>query len=112
MRSPLALVALFFAACSTQVELSPSEVCDNVGYAIASRTLDCTSSATLANARYDAFTATMKCGATKALTADFACSYAVGTASCSEVLALRDDFSAWLARSSTCAHLFPSGGRP
>lgn len=103
-----AAITLF--ACTNESDRELSEVCDNVGFAIASRTLACAGDPELANARYERFASSTRCAVTSPNDVSFDCVRAVNAKRCDEVSALGDDFAAWIATSSTCPSIF--GGAP
>ena len=89
--------------CSGVTDLKDNEPCKNVGYSIASRTLDCTSDPALANARYESFHRATRCQAAQGGEADFECAISLNEATCAEVETYGDDIDLWLARTDTCA---------
>jgi len=98
-----AVVAAASGGCSGVADLSNDEPCKNVGYSIASRTLDCTSDPVRANARYESFRGSTTCIVTQASEVDFECAISVNEATCEDVAMYADDIDLWLSRSASCA---------
>lgn len=104
---------LVFSACATTME--PDDFCQEVGYAIAGRTQDCTGDGELAEARYAAFEENYTCvevdpsdtaGVSGVRPEDlFACPLAIRNLACELVESHGDNLDAWLATSPTCALL-------
>ena len=95
--------ALPLASCFNARDRDASEGCDNVGYAIASRTRACSGDPDLANARYARFAAATRCTLTYSHDEDFACAYTVNAATCAQVAAAGDDIDRWIALDPRCA---------
>lgn len=98
---------LFVAAgcADTWEPMAPSQVCDDVGFAIASRTMECTGDAALAAARSEAFDQAYRCrvqGLEEPIDRYYHCPVSVYGLSCADVEAFGDDLSAWLTASSVC----------
>jgi hypothetical protein len=104
---PIAFAALSLGlvclSCAGVTDISDSEPCKNVGYSIASRTLDCTDDPDLANARYKQFQQGTRCELSDVVPENFDCAIEINTATCDEVAAYGDDLEKWLARSASCS---------
>jgi len=95
--------------CESHRVMDPEQPCLEAGFAIASRTYDCTDDGDLANARYEAFEETFEC-IPHELTDDptipvqdlFHCGYVIRTLSCDEADAFGDELAAWLQVSPAC----------
>lgn len=109
-RLTLAIVlAAAVAACTNESDREAGDVCEQVGFAIASRTLACSGDTTLANSRFEDFQASTQCTSDSVADLYFSCVRAVNTKSCAEVTQLADDFDRWIDTSSTCPPLFGRG---
>lgn len=109
---PAAAVLSLLTACDVLRPVPPDQYCKEAGYAIASRTFECTGDDALANARYERFTEAYSCieydlertnvqgAAEKDL---FHCGLAIGAMTCEEVADCGDDIGCYLTRSPTCA---------
>lgn len=103
----------FLAACGLQ-PMAPDQPCLEVGYAISSRTFDCSEDGELANERFERFTEAFECiehdlsevtrenfeNPEKDL---FHCAFAIRMLTCSEVAARGDDLLSWMDVSPACA---------
>lgn len=104
---------LWLAACATTMEAD--DFCQEVGYAIAARTQECTGDGDLAEARYEAFEAAYTCvevdpddtaGPDGVRPEDlFACPLAIRNVACELADTWDDDLDAWLDASPMCALL-------
>lgn len=95
------------AACKNYEDVEPADICDDVGYAISSRTFSCEKSERLANERFHRFRDQVPCNVTKE-TMSFDCSVSIEALTCEQQAPLGDDFSLWLA-SPSCQALLGSG---
>ena len=115
-RAPPLLLALALAAaaCTNQSDREAADVCEQVGFAIASRTLACSGDTALANSRFEDFQASTQCTSDSVADLYFSCVRAVNAKSCAEVSQLADDFDQWIDTASTCPPLFGRGpgGQP
>lgn len=108
------------AACAglvgcTLVEPMPGDQpCKEVGWAIASRTHDCTGDVALANDRHAAFDDRAECieweaddPALDEIGAEdlFSCAFTLRNLPCETIEALGDDFEAWLETDEACAYV-------
>ena len=112
-----------FSACAFP-EMPPDQACLEAGYAIASRTVECTGDAALANERYDALFEAHTCALTELprRTEDaakhFTCAAAMNDATCADVIDNGDDLDWWLSLDTSCRTIFglegseQPGGRP
>lgn len=83
--------------------------CDQVGYAIALRTLDCTSDDARANERYEEFAETYGCAARGEVeVSDYRCAVGVMETACPAVVG--DPLDEWLAATDGCGELLPGLG--
>ncbi len=96
--------------CPTAVE--PDDFCQEVGYAIAGRTQECTGQTKVAEARYTTFAEAYRCkdwdvADTAVVHAEdlYACPLAIRELPCELVSAYDDDLDAWLEASPMCALL-------
>ena len=97
-------------ACATAIEAD--DLCQEVGYAIASRTQTCTGDADAAEARYTRFEEDYTCvevdpSDTGGVRAEdlYACPLAIRNLACELVDDYGDDLDAWLGASPVCALL-------
>jgi hypothetical protein len=108
-RASVFLSAAILSGCPEEWQDEPASlVCDEVGYAIASRTFACTGDDALALERQGAFGDDFTCIAEgpPAPTADlYHCAVAILDLSCDDVDALGDDLAGWLASSPACAYV-------
>lgn len=108
----LGLVAVGLGAllgCESHRVMDPDQPCLEAGYAIASRTYECTDDNALANARYEAFADDYACiphvlddNGNIPVQDLFHCGYLIRTLSCDDVEAFGDDLDAWLSVSPAC----------
>jgi hypothetical protein len=120
--------------CATLHALPREQPCHEAGYAISSRTFECTGDADLANARYRQFEADYECvplaewhldtgtegsrieGDTGGLTLlpqdSFHCAFAIRQLACELVEAYGDDLDQYLASSDACGWVVKKGGAP
>ena len=89
-------LALTAAACTNESDREAADVCEQVGFAIASRTLACSGDTTLANSRFEDFQASTQCTSDSVADLYFSCVRAVNAKSCPEVTQLADDFDRWI----------------
>jgi hypothetical protein len=128
------LCLLAATGCASLHALPPEQPCLEAGYAISSRTFECTGDADLANARYHQFEREYDCvdlpewhlatgtmgsrieGDTGALPFDpqdaFHCAFAIRQLACELVEAYGDDLEQYLASSDACAWVVKQGGAP
>lgn len=100
-----ALTALAgLAACKNYVDVKPEDICDDVGFAISSRTFSCENDGNRANARYHLFRDTVSCNVNKE-NMSFDCSVAIESLTCEQTAPYGDDFTQWLA-SEPCRKIF------
>lgn len=110
----IALIALF--GCGPILPMEPDQPCMEAGYAIASRTFDCTGDGDLANARMEAFLDHFDCVEIDITQAPaepnfddtvnhFHCAYAIDALTCEAVESLGDDIAAWLSVSPSCPYV-------
>lgn len=112
------LVSLALAGCGGVSDFDDDDACKNAGYAIASRTLDCTSNPTLANERYLSMRRSTRCTAKsigetefkcgndpKCGLTQFTCAVMLNKTTCAEVASYGDDIDRWLAHSGYCANI-------
>jgi hypothetical protein len=96
--------------------MEPGRVCEDVGFAIAGRTFECTDDTDLAMARSNAFDDGYSCrveSVAEPIDLYYACPVAVNALSCGDVEGLADDLDRWLAASPTCAVILEhSDGTP
>lgn len=119
--------ALALAGCPSLEALPPEQPCVEAGYAISSRTFECTGDEALANARYLAFREAFTCvpippwhlvegpegahleGETGLLQWDppdaFHCAFAIRQLPCEQVELYGDDLDQWLTCSAACARV-------
>ena len=124
----LAALACFFAwSCAGYQELDDDEICKEVSYSIANRTLTCTGDSELANTRHDQFVARYRCIATdppgQKDTVDYGettasdagvsfstqldCAIKVREVDCALVKAYGDDVGRWVKEASpSCLSMF------
>lgn len=97
---------LTLTACpSAWVDEPPQEVCEQVGFAVASRTFACTGDEVLAIERQDAFHRGFRCvveGPPAPVGDLYHCPAAILDLRCDEVEALGDDLDSWLDSSPAC----------
>lgn len=93
-----------FGSCKNYEDVEPEDVCEDVGFAISSRTFSCEKSSDRANARYHRFRDTVPCNVTKE-NMSFDCSVAIEALTCEQTAPYGDDFTQWLA-SEPCQKLF------
>lgn len=108
-----ACFAVLLAGCATTME--PDDFCQEVGFAIAGRTQECTGDGETAEARYVAFEEAYTCvevdpsdtaGLRGVAPEDlFACPLAIRHLACELVEQYGDDLDQWLTASPTCALL-------
>lgn len=100
------LAVIATAACDQIQPIDPEQPCLEAGYAIASRTHDCTGDAELANERYRAFEEQFDCIPRDVETDPFAdlfrCSLILSQQTCAKTDELADELDAWLALSPAC----------
>ena len=108
----LCLCAVFgwSLACIDQTRpLEPEDVCDAVGFAIASRTARCTGDHDLAVDRSEAFARQYTCLLTWTQSAEaksaYRCAQQVGKLECDRVREYGGDLDQWLAHEPACASL-------
>lgn len=105
MRIP-ALITLLSLGCGEVWEpMKPSQVCDEVGYAIAHRAHACLGDEEVASARFHAFQGRYECRVedyTVPIEDLYACPVAILAASCDEVESWGDDLSRYTASSDVC----------
>jgi len=99
-------------ACTSLEGMQADQPCLEAGYAIASRTFDCTEDGDLANERYERFVDEMACiphpleeeegGKTNPQKDLFHCAYVIRTLSCEDADAFGDELDAWLSVSPAC----------
>lgn len=112
---------LLLGACVLQ-PMDPEAPCEEAGYAIARRTLECTGDTDLANERYLLFEEQTVCipvewneqgeltsgpGANTgtAVVDVFHCAFVIGEIPCEHALQYGDDIAAWLSVSQACAYV-------
>ena len=93
--------------------MPPDQPCLEAGYAIASRTLECTGNAKLSQDRYDAFRKEFTCiewdvtdprlGLDFGAQDLFGCAFVLSNLPCELVDEKGDDIEAWLLSTDTCA---------
>lgn len=110
------MIFLLFS-CATTIE--PDDFCQEVGYAIAGRTQECTGDSDLAEARYAAFEEAYTCvevdpsdtaGPGGVRPEDlYACPLAIRNLACELTEDYGDDLDRWLGASPMCALLVEGG---
>jgi hypothetical protein len=128
------LCLLAATGCASLHALPREQPCVEAGYAISSRTFECTGDAELANARYLQFEKEYDCvplapwhldtgtmgsrieGDTGALTLQpqdaFHCAFAIRQLACELVEGYGDDLDQYLASSDACGWVVKKGGAP
>ena len=112
-----AISILAVGACNPLTELPSERVCEEVGYAIANRTLACTGDTTLANDRYDLFEAEYACrageNADEPVQSFYTCPGSIRKIPCEQVTVWGDDLDKWLQVDPVCGEfLTHNDGRP
>lgn len=113
-----ALMALLGAGCLNLEPVTADEPCNEVSYAVARRTFECTGDNALANQRYLDFSGAHACKEldwhfepdsgiiytnAPGLAVDyFHCAFAVGELPCELVERYGDDYAQWLTASPVC----------
>lgn len=102
-------------ACGDPYQEFPlDQVCRDVGYAIAARSLDCTSDPDLAQRRYDQFKGQYRCLVTDLrrdpIDVYYHCTSQISGMSCEQVQAFGDDIRQYLHLSPTCAQFLEGPG--
>lgn len=123
------------AGCATLHDLPREQPCYEAGYAISSRTFECSGDADLANQRYHQFQSEYECvpvpewhldtgiagtyiqggtGGVELLPQDaFHCAFAIRQIPCELVEEYGDDLARYLASSDACTWIVkPKGGKP
>jgi hypothetical protein len=97
------------SACESHRVMDPEQPCLEAGYAISSRTYDCTDDDALANERFEHFRDELACiphelddNGNIPVRDLFHCGYVIRTLSCDEVDAFGDDLTAWMSVSPAC----------
>jgi hypothetical protein len=106
MRNGLVPFLLLGGCEEAWLPMEPSRVCDDVRYAIASRTFECTGDETLALRRSDAFGDGYSClveTIDEPIDRYYHCPVTVEDTRCPDVKAFGDDLDRWLAQSPACA---------
>jgi len=103
------LLPLLVAGCaSTWEEMPVRQVCDDVGFAVAARTMACTGDADLAQRREEDLLASYDCTVVsldEPIDRYYHCPVAVQALTCPEVRAAGDDLASWLDASWVCGHI-------
>lgn len=111
----LAVLAVLVGCGEEWLEATPREVCDQVGYSIAARTMACEDDPELAIERQERVGRQWRCiaeGAPAPIEDYYHCPVAINELSCPEVRELGDDLQAWLEVSSACDYVLePKGAR-
>lgn len=103
---------LSLGGCKLIEPMPSDQPCKEVGWAIASRTHDCTGDVALANDRYEAFRDAAECieweaddPALDAVGAEdlFSCAFTIRNLPCETIDELGDDLGAWLEVDEACA---------
>lgn len=112
VRVALCLVLAALLACAIE-DAKPEEVCNDVGYSIASRTLDCTGDTELANRRYERYSKRYECLVRRPdrepIDEYYRCVVHVGSLSCADVKRFGDDLDRWLDGSPACPAFLRGG---
>jgi hypothetical protein len=116
-RIPWLAVSLI-TACGGVDDFHDDEPCKQAGYAIASRTLDCTSDADLSDARYEALIASTRCVAGNLNTTEFkcngdphcgvnnfTCAVELNKVDCATVKAYGSDMRMWITHNGACTDI-------
>ncbi len=97
---------LLLAGCAPEwLDAEPREVCDQVGYSIASRTMACEGDADLAIKRQQGIRSRFKCVAEDwpaPIEDYYHCPVTINQLPCSDVRDFGNDLDAWLTVSSAC----------
>jgi hypothetical protein len=106
---------LLISACGAPAKTFPvDQVCQDTGYAIAARVMDCSDDPDLATTRFEAFNAEYNC-----LVQDldyepvdiyYHCVAQVSNATCDQVASFGDDLSRYLTLSPTCSQFLSGPG--
>lgn len=119
--------ALLLLSCRVIQPIDPYAPCEEAGFAISRRTLQCTGDSALANDRYLLFEQETECipvewddqgtltsgpGAGTATPAVdvFHCAFLIGEIPCEYALEYGDDIAAWLSVSDACAYVVAPAG--
>jgi len=102
----ISLAALMWWGCNPNQPLPPERVCEEVGYAIANRTVACDQGHDLAVARYDRFKAAYSCVAgpneEEPVDSFYTCPVNIGRIPCDQVELFGDDLDLWLSVDEVC----------
>ena len=107
-----ALAGVGLGGCKLIEPMPSDQPCKEVGWAIASRTHDCTGDVALANDRYEAFRDAAECieweaddPALEAVGAEdlFSCAFTSRNLPCETIDELGDDLPAWMEVDEACA---------
>lgn len=117
LQSTLALCSVLGPGCNPLSELPPGRVCDEVGYAISNRTVNCTGDQKLAVSRYERFKKEYTCRAgpntEEPVRSFYTCPANIMKLTCDQVLAFGDDLEQWLLVDEVCGEfLSHADGRP
>lgn len=104
----LAALAAWLFGCSSQEELPPGEVCEDVGYSISNRVLTCTGDKELAVQRWEEFRNEYQClvkTVDRKIEEYYVCPVEVRRTPCDTVAAAGGDLDLWLGSVPICTEI-------